>query len=107
MHKKIMIILFTFFLLGCQTMETNPQVNKEKTATTTNGTEQDTQPPDQPKKIIDPTNLLTVHYIDVGQGDATLFHYKDEKEDYTILYDTGDWLGSEVVPYLQSQGISE
>lgn len=49
---------------------------------------------------------LKVHYIDVGQADATLFQYSEEGSDYTILFDTGDWRGSEVVNYLQSQNVS-
>ena len=48
---------------------------------------------------------LTVHYLDVGQGDATLFAYSDGKESYNILYDVGDWKGNEVVPYLQQEKI--
>lgn len=48
---------------------------------------------------------LTVHYLDVGQADATLFHFSDGDDDYTLLYDTGDWRGNEVLPYLQSLGI--
>src|SRR5699024_3955429 len=50
---------------------------------------------------------LTVHYIDAGQGDATLLQYKDDEEQYTVLYDAGDWLGSEVVPYLENKGVDE
>ncbi len=49
---------------------------------------------------------LMVHYIDVGQADATLFQYSDGEQDYTILFDTGDWRGNEVVNYLQSQHVS-
>jgi competence protein ComEC len=49
---------------------------------------------------------LKVHYIDVGQADATLFQYSDAEQDYTILFDTGDWRGNEVVNYLQSQNVS-
>lgn len=49
---------------------------------------------------------LKVHYIDVGQADATLFQYSDVGQDYTILFDTGDWRGNEVVDYLHSQNVS-
>ncbi|SES93379.1 Metal-dependent hydrolase, beta-lactamase superfamily II [Oceanobacillus limi] len=45
---------------------------------------------------------LNVHYIDVGQADATLLQF----EDFHILYDTGDWRGNEVVNYLTSQNVS-
>nr|WP_209464224.1 MBL fold metallo-hydrolase [Virgibacillus natechei] len=49
---------------------------------------------------------LTVHYIDAGQADATLFQYTDQEETYNILYDTGDWNANDVVNYLGSQDIS-
>lgn len=49
---------------------------------------------------------LKVHYIDVGQGDATLFQYKDKDKSYNILFDTGDWRGNEVVSYLSTKGVS-
>src|SRR5690625_2587190 len=49
---------------------------------------------------------LTVHYIDVGQADATLFEYADGDESYTLLFDTGDWTRNDVVSYLDSEGIS-
>lgn len=48
---------------------------------------------------------LQVDYIDVGQGDATLFDYENQEESYTILYDTGDWQGDEVVPFLKNEDV--
>lgn len=48
---------------------------------------------------------LTVHYIDVGQGDATLLQYSDEDNEYVILYDVGDWRKSDVVQFLQKENI--
>lgn len=58
-------------------------------------------------KSNDPLKELKVHYIDVGQGDATLLQYADAEQEYNILFDTGDWQGNEVVPYLQSQNVHE
>src|SRR5699024_11870101 len=48
---------------------------------------------------------LTVHYIDAGQGDAALLQFTDENDTYTILYDSGDWQGNEVVPYLEKENV--
>lgn len=51
-------------------------------------------------------NQLKVHFIDVGQADATLFEYSDGENAYNILFDTGDWRGSEVVSYLNANQIA-
>lgn len=44
---------------------------------------------------------LEVHYIDVGQADATLVLH----DDAAILIDQGDWQRNDVVPYLQQAGV--
>src|SRR5699024_5440222 len=36
-----------------------------------------------------------------------LLQYKDDEEHSTILYDAGDWLGTEVVPYFEKKGVDE
>lgn len=61
------------------------------------------------KEIIDVGDgELQVHFIDVGQGDATLLEsVSDDGKEYTMLIDTGDWTGDEVVPYLQEEGIED
>lgn len=46
---------------------------------------------------------LTAHFIDVGQGDATLFEF----DGYAILIDTGNWNGDETVRYLEAQGVDK
>ncbi|WP_156645873.1 MBL fold metallo-hydrolase [Lentibacillus sp. JNUCC-1] len=51
-------------------------------------------------------NELSVHYMNVGQADATLFQYENDQQSYTILYDTGDWRRNDTVQYLASQNIS-
>lgn len=56
-----------------------------------------------PKPTIEDSQELTVHYIDVGQGDATLL----EGSDFTILIDAGRHNRNDVVPYLESMGIKE
>jgi competence protein ComEC len=45
---------------------------------------------------------LTVHFLDVGQGDATLFIAPDA----TLLIDTGRHDRTDVVPYLRSLGVT-
>lgn len=46
---------------------------------------------------------LYIHYIDVGQGDATLLH----SEDFTALIDTGRHDQTDVVDYLEEQNVKE
>lgn len=46
---------------------------------------------------------LEVHYIDVGQADATLFTFGDK----AILYDTGDWKRNDTVQYLKAKNITK
>jgi competence protein ComEC len=50
-----------------------------------------------------PSGILTVHYIDVGQGDSTLL----QGPDFNILIDAGKYNANDVVPYLKAAGITE
>lgn len=56
---------------------------------------------------IDATSFLRIHYIDVGQADATLLQIKDHDELITMLIDTGDWNRSDVVSYLKAENIQD
>lgn len=49
---------------------------------------------------------LKVHFVDVGQADATLFQYSDQGKNYNILFDAGDWNKTDLVTYLHSQSIN-
>lgn len=54
-----------------------------------------------PEATIPVTGSLTVHVIDVGQGDAILF----QGPDFAILVDSGRHDRDDVVPYLRSVGV--
>ncbi|WP_372868785.1 MBL fold metallo-hydrolase [Planomicrobium okeanokoites] len=54
---------------------------------------------DSVKESMDST--LTVHYIDVGQGDATLLEF----DGHAILIDAGHWKSDQAVDYLKTAGI--
>lgn len=54
-----------------------------------------------------PLSKMKVHYIDVGQADATLIEYSQGDETFAILIDTGDWNSTEVVSYLQAHNITD
>ena len=49
------------------------------------------------------TDNMVVHYIDVGQGDATLLKFSDDEGSYTMLIDTGDWVATDVVDYFTEE----
>lgn len=51
--------------------------------------------------------MMRVHYIDVGQADATLLQVSEKNEDFTILIDTGNWNETDVVTYLQTENIRD
>ncbi|WP_342505728.1 MBL fold metallo-hydrolase [Sporosarcina sp. FSL K6-2383] len=52
-------------------------------------------------------STLKVHYIDVGQADATLLQLVDQNETMNLLIDTGDWNATDVVTYLYSKNIKD
>ncbi|MDT8860109.1 MBL fold metallo-hydrolase [Alkalihalobacillus sp. MEB130] len=49
---------------------------------------------------------LHVHYIDVGQADATLIELSDDDRNYNILIDAGDWNNHDVVTYLDKKDVT-
>lgn len=113
MHKNILILLIlSITLMSCNS---NAEINtnhasenkeenriEEKNDTTKNKEAKETK-----QKTTNRLDQLTVHYIDVGQGNATLLTFTDNEDQYTILYDVGDWRGDEVVTYLQQEQISD
>src|SRR5699024_4030408 len=99
-HNIIFLLLFSIFLVACgdnpETIsDQTEQTNAQETAAEQAGANSDAVQSDE----------LAVHFIDVGQADATLFHYKGTDSQYAILYDVGDWQGDEMVPYLQKESI--
>lgn len=50
-----------------------------------------------------PTGTLTVYFLDVGQGDATLF----VGPDFTLLIDAGRHDRQDMLPYLESIGVDQ
>jgi len=125
--RKIMILLVAaiFFLIGCtsegaanqqKSLEsTKEDVVLDEAQPSEENTEEkidETEPAkeeieEETEKQTNELSPLEVHYIDAGQGDAALLDFKDGEETYTILFDTGDWQGDEVVSYLKSKEIDE
>lgn len=88
----------------------NQEENAEKEKVKENEKEEEEKSKEEkPKREKKKTSLsdLKVHYIDVGQADATLFQYKENGKAYTILYDAGDWNKNDLIDYLAGQTIDK
>lgn len=130
MQRNIILALFmAIFLMACDedveqpvdkqmTEESIEEVEEETTSdpeeiddkssdTESEGLEEKTKKEDTSEnENIHDLSELTVHMIDAGQADATLFQFADGHDTYTILYDTGDWNKNDVVNYLSNQDIT-
>ncbi|HEY4600247.1 MAG TPA: MBL fold metallo-hydrolase [Cerasibacillus sp.] len=124
--KRYLALLITMilFMTGCQLQVNDSLESKEKTGaietttndeqTSTSETKSKSAPKEEKKENIQkekkqtktshkqPNSTLTIHYIDVGQADATLFTY----DNHAILFDTGDWKRSDTVEYLERIGVT-
>lgn len=86
----------------------NKRDSEENTSNTTEETTKETKEQDKPSTSTppatpsEPKGNLIVHYIDVGQGDATLL----QGPDFTVLIDAGRHNRNDVIPYLKSVGVS-
>ncbi|WP_257008122.1 MBL fold metallo-hydrolase [Bacillus sp. FJAT-45350] len=93
------IILLLVFILGLTACEGESSTIKEESDPTSYV--------DSDEQVKEGTQIygdeLSVHFIDVGQGDATLFLGPD----FTILVDVGRHDRNDVVPYLKSVGVTE
>nr|WP_289038016.1 MBL fold metallo-hydrolase [uncultured Allobacillus sp.] len=107
--KKISLLLLTLIILvSCSELTANEKDVEEKSneelgIEQTEGNIQEVEEVNSLDK--QPMGNLTVHYIDVGQGDATLLRAVEGEETYNLLIDAGDWTGDEVVSYLLAQSV--
>lgn len=118
--RYLIAIILSFLLIACeQNIESpiNTTVNNEHQTNDleenvndvdTNHQEGIKEPTDEneSESQSDLLNELKVHYIDVGQADATLFQFTYDHKPFTILYDAGDWNKNDVVDYLTNQNIT-
>src|SRR5687767_6114343 len=112
MQKRCLFALYSFILIlllsGCgQEHHESKDMSqrKENIVEKSVPTEKD-ETPEEGKVVPSDLTGLKAHFIDVGQGDATLFQFSDGGEDFTILIDAGNWTGDEVIQYLRSQKVS-
>lgn len=93
-------VLVLMLLSACTELAEQP---KEETVNNEQQQEQDKNEVEQPALNEDVLETLSVHYIDVGQGDATLVEF----EGFSMLIDAGHWKSTQAVDYLKQQGIKE
>ncbi|WP_227935367.1 MBL fold metallo-hydrolase [Alkalihalobacillus deserti] len=113
------LLSLSIIIVGCGQQQAPPQTNDEieqqtdneqidsETAGEESHTESTTnnESPEEEEHSSQPeaSGELAVHYIDVGQGDATLLIGPN----FTILIDAGRHDANDVTPYLRSQGVSD
>ncbi|PYZ92134.1 MBL fold metallo-hydrolase [Salipaludibacillus keqinensis] len=92
------------------TVENNDEPVNEPDETTneTNNSEPENEVLEEVEDLEELEELeeLSVHFIDVGQADATLFQFTHEGEEFAVLFDTGNWNRNDTVNYLHDQDIS-
>jgi beta-lactamase superfamily II metal-dependent hydrolase len=93
---------------GSSDQPENNQYSSETSETSSSPSLSDISGPDETsyssgQDSNDGSGSLKLHFVDVGQSDATLI----EGPEANILIDTGDWRGDEAVSYLESQNIEE
>lgn len=106
--KRFTIMILLLTLVACMQTIDEANLSKNDNQAEESAAAEASENNNEQTQIENPDQLspLTVHYIDVGQADATLFEWEDEDESYTMLYDTGDWKRTDTIEHLQSQNIS-
>ena len=107
---SLMIVVVLALLAACTEVSEKPKEERNPA---------EANQESEPAKVEDPTDAenpaenkepvgeeaalegLTVHYIDVGQGDSTLLEF----DGFSMLIDAGNWNSKEAVDYLKQQEI--
>ncbi|AOM82527.1 MBL fold metallo-hydrolase [Salisediminibacterium beveridgei] len=124
MKQVITALTVIFTLSACGTEDppqsnetaSDPAENKAEQNTNTQNDEPDNGVPSDENHTNDQnedssaagdsaSGTLEVHFIDAGQADATLFLHEEGDDQFSILYDTGDWRQTDVVSYLHDEDL--
>ena len=116
MRKRLINLLIVLFVLvGCGTSMgtgyevSDPVQQSEKEAFEFDESEADEEIEDESDLESDASTdqkvsgELIIHFIDVGQADATLF----QTDDVNVLFDAGNWNRRDVVDYLLAIGVEK
>lgn len=107
MRNFIISIATILFLVGCNAQQ--PSSNQKEQTSNPPLTEKKENESSSNLPVIEQSTSineeLKVHFLDVGQADATLFQIMENGQSYTILIDSGDFTGDEVVDYLQKNQV--
>ena len=98
----IVCLLLVLFVAGCSDSKTNTQekVSTENTPSTNQPTPASIA---QNKELQAAKGNLTVHFLDIGQGDSILLEHDED----TMLIDAGEiGKGDEVATYIKSEGVT-
>lgn len=99
---SVLVVVGLLVLAGCTAGTGSPSSAPEVTATA--APDGEGQPSDGTAAAANVSGTLSVHFINVGQGDSTLIVGPAGE---TVLVDTGDFRddGAYVIDYLDSQGV--
>lgn len=110
---SILTVVVLVLLAACTEVSEEP--TEERSNTEEANQESEPAKVEEPTEVEEPAEVkepvgegaaldgLTVHYIDVGQGDSTLLEF----DGFTMLIDAGNWNSKEAVDYLKQQEINE
>lgn len=90
---------------ACESADATDDAVRDAPEETAAGTERESEAEDAPAEATTAVPLdgeLQVHFLDVGQGDATLLVHADA----TVLIDQGDWQRTDVIEHLDRYGVT-
>jgi competence protein ComEC len=113
MQKRCLFALYSFILIfllsGCgqEHHESKDIAQRNENIVEKSVPREKDETPEEGKVAPSELSGLKAHFIDVGQGDSTLFQFSEGNKDFTILIDAGNWTGDEVIQYLRSHKVSQ